>query len=126
MVNDLERKDILLIKAREDFETAKNLIRLPDFSEEIVLFHCQQAIEKALKAYLDSISLIYPKSHDLEMLLSLCIEKDTTFNQISYVTSFTPYAVEIRYDEIIELPQGDVINTVNQTEEALNFIISKI
>jgi len=119
-------RNILVIKAREDFETAQNLICLPEFSEEIVLFHCQQAMEKALKAFLDSKGVVYPKSHDLEALLSMSLERDASFGQISFVTTLTAYAVEMRYDEIIELPTGEVAEIVKQTEKAFNFILSKI
>lgn len=121
-----EHKNILLNKAKEDFEAAKNLAKLPDFSEEIVLFHCQQAIEKALKAYLDSKKTSFPKTHDLEMLISMCINHDSSFNEIGFATTLTPYAVEIRYDEFIEMPSSEVSELLSQTEKALNFIFSKL
>jgi len=119
-------KQILLIKAKEDLETAVSLTSLGKFSEEIVLFHCQQAVEKALKAYLDSINIIYPKSHDLEALLAICQEKDNTFEQIGFITSLTPYAVEIRYDEFVSLGTEEITNLVSQTKKAFGFIINKI
>lgn len=119
-------KDILAIKAKEDFETANSLIKLKHFSEEIVLFHCQQAIEKALKAYLDSKKIIFPKSHDLEMLLSMCIKADAEFQKISFITPFTAYAVEIRYDELIELSKKEISGFVARTKEAITFIFNKI
>lgn len=126
MAEIFEHKNTLILKAKEDLEAAKNLSKIDGFSEEIVLFHCQQAVEKALKAYLDSKAEIYPKSHDLETLLSLCIKKDSSFNQISYVTSLTPFAIEIRYDEFVQTPRDEIIKIIDQTETSLNFILSKI
>lgn len=126
MNENLNHKEILIRKAKEDLETAKNLVKLEDFSEEIVLFHCQQAIEKGLKAFLDSKQIIYPKIHDLETLLSLCIEKDKSFEQINFVTSLTPFAVEIRYDEFVAVSREEIAEIVSQTEKALTFVFSKI
>lgn len=126
MKNNEEHKDILKIKAKEDLDAAKKLAGSADFSEEIVLFHCQQAIEKALKAFLDANGIVYPKTHDLELLLSLCIKKDASFNQISNITAFTPYAVEIRYDEVIEVARSEVEELLSQTEQAVEFILSRV
>lgn len=97
MKNNLGHNNILVIKAKEDFETVKNLIKLENYSEEIVLFHCQQSIEK-----------------------------DSSFNQIASITSLTPYAIETRYDEIVELTHDEILETVSLTEKSFNFILSKI
>lgn len=126
MSENVEHRNTLMLKAKEDLEAAKNLSKIDNFSEEIVLFHCQQASEKGLKAYLDSKGEIYPKSHDLETLLSLCIKKDPSFNQISFITSLTPYAIEIRYDELVEIPRDEIEKIINQTETSLKFILSKV
>jgi len=126
MTEKQSHKKILLIKAKEDLDTAQKLISLSDYSEEIVAFHCQQAIEKALKAYLDSQNIIYPKTHDLETLLSLCLEQDPSFEKIDYVTELTPYAIEIKYDEFVSLKQAEVEELVKQTQTAVNFIVKKV
>lgn len=126
MLKKSNHTNILIIKAKEDFETANNLIKLKHFSEEIVLFHCQQALEKALKAYLDSKKINFPKSHDIEMLLSLCIKTDSTFHQIGFITPFTAYAVEIRYDELVDISREKISEMILQTKEALRFILDKI
>ncbi|MBU0502673.1 MAG: HEPN domain-containing protein [bacterium] len=118
-------KKILLIKAKEDLDTAEKLVQLGNYSKEIVAFHCQQAVEKALKAYLDSLNILYPKTHDLETLLSLCLEQDQSFEKIAYVTELTPFAIDIRYDEFVSLKHAEVENLVKQAKTALNFIIKK-
>lgn len=122
----LKHKEILIKKAKEDIETAQKLISLSDYSEEIVLFHCQQAVEKALKAFLDSNGVVYPKSHDLEVLLSMCLEKDKSFVEISFVATMTPYAVEIRYDELVSLSEEETKNIVKKAQKAVDFIINRI
>jgi HEPN domain-containing protein len=126
MENSLRQFQLLLNKAKEDLAAATKLIEDIDYSEEIVLFHCQQAIEKALKAFLDARAVTFPKSHDLSMLLSLCIEKDPSFEQIGSIVELTQYAVEARYDEVVEIPEEEVAETVKQTEKAFSFIINKL
>jgi len=125
MNEHLNHRELLIKKAKEDIETAESLIKLSNFSQEIVLFHCQQAVEKGLKAFLDAQNVIYPKTHDLETLLSSCIEKDKSFENLNFITSFTPYAVEIRYEETVSLSTEEVVDIVSQAKEALDFILSK-
>ena len=92
----------LLMKAENDF----TLIRLALENEgpyDGVCFHAQQAIEKMLKAILAFHDHVYPKTHQLSRLQSLCLEVDPTlliqefeFEQIS------AYATGGRYDEFFE------------------------
>ncbi|WP_457555775.1 HEPN domain-containing protein, partial [Candidatus Pyrohabitans sp.] len=39
----------------------------------MISFHCQQAVEKYLKAYLTSVDARVKKTHDLEVILNQCI-----------------------------------------------------
>jgi HEPN domain-containing protein len=39
----------------------------------IVYFHCQQSAEKYLKARLEEAGIHFPKMHDLEVVLTLCM-----------------------------------------------------
>ena len=55
---------------------------------EIVCFHSQQAAEKMLKCFLVSQQIEPPKTHDMQVLLEMCIEiKNGT--QHVYLTSDT-------------------------------------
>ena len=57
-------------KAEVDYRTADRLVRDPDPIRESIAFHCQQAVEKYLKALLVSLRIEFPKTHDLEGLLA--------------------------------------------------------
>jgi len=53
-------------KAEEDY-----IIAIREFKTETVIynahgFHCQQCVEKYLKAYLQEINIEFEKTHDLE------------------------------------------------------------
>jgi HEPN domain-containing protein len=64
----------------------------------IVAFHCQQAIEKYLKALLICHKIDFPKTHDLVKLLDLSKEKDSFLNGVrKELNLLNPFAVGFRY-----------------------------
>jgi HEPN domain-containing protein len=86
-------------KAEADYQSAVALHRrrkapLPD----IVCYHCQQCVEKYLKAYLIAQGSTPPRIHDLEDLLNLCALYDATLTaRLPLVHVLNPYGVLIRY-----------------------------
>jgi len=71
-----------LLKADHDLRSA---VRLMTGGEEALLdtaVHCQQAAEKALKAYLTAHNVMFPKVHLLLPLLALCADIDNSFSQL--------------------------------------------
>ncbi|MDP1621425.1 MAG: HEPN domain-containing protein [Bacteroidales bacterium] len=68
------------VKAAHDLETAKIVAsHLPDY-DDVIAFHCQQAIEKSLKGYLVYLDLEFKPVHDLGYLLNLTTTKDDSFD----------------------------------------------
>ncbi|MBF0194361.1 MAG: HEPN domain-containing protein [Magnetococcales bacterium] len=61
-------------------------------------FHAQQAIEKSLKAWLTSLKVAYPNTHDLHLLLVLLAENKQDLESMWDILEFTPFAVQLRYD----------------------------
>jgi HEPN domain-containing protein len=57
-------------KAEKDLKVARLSVSDPDL-REVVGFHCQQAAEKYLKAFLTHVQVEFRKTHDLEELLRL-------------------------------------------------------
>ena len=55
-------------KADTDYRTAERLIRDAGLFREPIAFHCQQAAEKYLKAFLVSRRVEFAKTHDLRHL----------------------------------------------------------
>ncbi len=82
----------------QDLKAAKVLIS-EDGMRETTLFHLQQSIEKALKAYLIWRVVNFPHTHDLEVLVDLAREQDADFDQLDSVTAMTDFAVAGRYPE---------------------------
>lgn len=97
----------LLQKAKVDLKAA--VILSQHLTEvESIGFHCQQAVEKALKAVLAYHNIHFPRTHDLGELLKLLIahriEYDPTLNDCTQLSDF---AAELRYDTVesaLDLP----------------------
>ena len=69
----------------------------PEYANAVA-FHCQQAVEKYLKAFLTSQAIEFPKTHDLGQLLDLAQTADERLaNSLDDVIALTPYGVELRY-----------------------------
>ena len=87
-----------LQKAEEDFLGAVDLSRrrkhpLPD----LVCFHCQQAAEKYLKAFLIFHEINFPKTHDLLLVTLLNdIEPQISFYR-DWFDTLNAYSVQFRY-----------------------------
>jgi HEPN domain-containing protein len=60
-----------LTKARSDLAAARSLSLDPEQADDVVGFHAQQAVEKALKAVVAIRGLEIPLSHDVVLLLRL-------------------------------------------------------
>ena len=92
-------RDEWVEKAEADYQSAVALHRrrqgpLPD----VVCYHCQQCVEKYLKAYLIAQGSTPPRIHDLEDLLNLCALHDATLTaRLLLVQVLNPYAVLMRY-----------------------------
>ncbi len=87
-----------IVKGDHDLGTAKiTYLHIPEFLDTVT-FHCQQAVEKYLKAYLIFKSINFRFTHDLVYLLELIITKDSDFEQyLDVVSELQSYAVEVRY-----------------------------
>jgi len=67
------------------------------FAEEVFSFHVQQAVEKALKAWLAILGIVYPFTHDLSVLLQQLENQGCQVDNYWNFLEFTPYAVKFRY-----------------------------
>jgi len=65
---------------------------------EIVCYHCQQSVEKILKAYALAHSEPLVKTHDLESVLKQCMKYDEQFAAFADICAIlTEYAIASRY-----------------------------
>ena len=107
--------------AEEDFYVAKLLIEAVRKPYEIICYHCAQAVEKYLKGYLTYNDIIPQKTHNLLLLLELCIEKDNIFENIRAECSLlNKFTNEIRYPHRIEITEEDVTYSISAVDRIRN------
>lgn len=117
-----------VIKGDHDLGTAKITYRhIPEYLDTVI-FHCQQATEKYLKAFLIYQSISFRFSHDLVYLLDLIIQKDSDFNKYyDAVSELQGYAIEIRYpNETIFLSKEIVEKGIKIAKEIREIVTEKM
>lgn len=116
-------------KAESDLKTAKALLELKTVITESVCFHCQQAIEKYLKAFLTDKEVRFGKVHDLRTLIDLCIEKDKDFEKLDKdkISELTFYAVDLRYPDEFYIPSiNEAKDAFDSTTKVKEFVLEKL
>lgn len=108
------KKEIILRwfrKAESDLKVVKHLLMIDEPPTDALCFHCQQAIEKYLKAFLTFRNVRVKKIHDMEAILNLCIEQDREFENLDKenISSLSLFAVEVRYPEEFYIPTLDEV-----------------
>lgn len=85
-------------KAENDYRLSKHLLDEETLFTEAIVFHCQQAAEKYLKAFLTSRGLAFPKTHSLAQLLDLIAPVEPKLaEKLRPAIALTPYGVLMRY-----------------------------
>jgi HEPN domain-containing protein len=115
-----------LAKAQRDLNAARILLEHDEPYLDITVYHCQQAVEKALKAYLTYKSVFFQKTHNLVVLLVLCVPFDEGFSEWRTVAiTLTPYAVDYRYPgDVLQPEQTEAEFAVESAAAFINFVRS--
>ena len=97
-----------LAKARNDLLNADNNLKSESVPYDTVCFHCQQAAEKLLKAYLVARGIQPSLTHDLLLLLEevlpLCADAESLRDDLALLM---PYAVQVRYPDEVLIPTDE-------------------
>ena len=115
------------VKADNDLASATFLLDMRPVPMEIVGFHCQQAVEKYLKAYLVLNGVEPEKTHDLGLLLKRCEAFGTDFSQLSEACALlTDFSVKERYPGSSSLDLDTVAKSILLAKDAVTFISARI
>jgi len=116
-----------LKKAESDLKVVKYLLDIDEPPTDALCFHCQQAIEKYLKAFLTFYDVHIKKSHDIEAILNLCIEEDKDFELLDRdkITRLTFFAVEIRYPDEFYMPPVSEVKEYFEVALKVKELVSK-
>jgi HEPN domain-containing protein len=97
-----------LAKAGNDLLNADNNLQSEVVPYDTVCFHCQQAAEKLLKAYLAGNNQLHPVTHDLFFILEKILPLNSEAEQLrDSLAILMPYAVEIRYPDDWYMPSEE-------------------
>ena len=115
MREEIEIAKQWLSKADNDLLNADNNLKSDKIPFDTVCFHCQQAAEKMLKAYLVAHRQPYPITHDLLLILEQILTLNPGAEKLrNTLAILIPYAVEVRYPDDNYMPSGE------DTSEARN------
>ncbi|MBI1926963.1 HEPN domain-containing protein [Candidatus Poribacteria bacterium] len=117
-----------IAKAENDLISVKRLLSFEDPTNDIICFHCQQAAEKYLKAYLVYHGIQFPKIHNLAEIVDMCSSKDASFKEIKErAETLTPFATEARYPDDWYLPSAkETQEALEIAEEIKTFVLHRI
>ncbi len=117
-----------VMKAINDINIVKHELVQPDSEmvTDAICFHCQQSVEKFLKAYLVMNKIDIGKTHNLEFLLELCKKQDIDFGNID-VGNLSFYAVTVRYPDEFYTPSVQEAKECFEIASAVrDFILRKL
>jgi HEPN domain-containing protein len=93
-------------KAEQDLMSAQRLLEIEPMILDNACFHCQQAMEKYLKAFLIYHGRDIERTHNIIYLLSECANYDSIFSTIDPM-NINAYAVQGRYPDSNIMPTSD-------------------
>jgi HEPN domain-containing protein len=114
-----------IAKAAQDLGAAEWLLTSPDPFYSPVGFHCQQAAEKVLKAYLTWRDEPFEKTHSLVALVGKSLPFDAAFQALRVAaTTLTPYAVNSRYPgDLMELTAMEAKEALELARQVQEFVL---
>lgn len=112
-----------LYKAKNDLLNADNNLKSEEVPFDTVCFHCQQAAEKFLKAYLIGKGQSYPITHDLFLILQKILPINKNAESLrDALAILMPYAVEIRYPDDWYMPtKEDALEARQAADQVLEW-----
>src|SRR5271169_1377574 len=87
-----------LVHAAGDLHYARLGQKDPDVLDNLIVFHAQQAVEKAPKVVLVGHEVEFPKTHDLELLVEIIEQEGLIWPaELNKILAFTPFATQGLY-----------------------------
>jgi len=94
-----------LFRANEDIAVINDLINFgTEYYTSTICFHAQQATEKFLKAFLVYHNIDFPRTHDVDYLISECQKINKNAFNID-LKSLTDFGVSVRYPDDFYVPE---------------------
>ena len=117
-----------ITKADNDLTIAKDerFLKKDNIITDGICFHCQQTVEKYLKAFLADHDVDFGKTHNLEKLAVIYSEIDADFQNLSF-GNLSEYGVSIRYPDDFYMPTiEEADECIKVAEQTRGFVLSKM
>lgn len=110
--------------AKMDLDSAQHLFdTMQPKPLEIICYHCQQAVEKILKAILILNNCEIKRTHDLGLLSELCGQYvEITDDIYDICDNLTPYGVKIRYPQELFLEEHNAISALRDAKSIFDWL----
>lgn len=116
-----------LQKADHDLETAERALHAGSPITDTAAYHCHQAAEKALKAFLASRLAPLVKTHDLMDLLTRCAEAELRFaDWADSIAELSAFGTVLRYPSVDADPTVSDVTHALQTARLFHEFVSSI
>ena len=116
-----------LQKASHDLETAQRALHAGSPITDTAAYHCHQAAEKSLKAFLASRLEPLVKTHDLMDLLTRCAAADARFaNWADRISELSAFGTVLRYPSVDADPSVGDVTAALQTAQQFHGFVSAI
>jgi HEPN domain-containing protein len=114
-------------KAEHDLEAVRRILAQQDGCPyDTACFHCQQAVEKYLKALLTLLGIHAARTHDLQKLIGELPPTMQAEFPVAAVIALNPYAVDVRYADDWHEPGGSEAATALQTAETIRAEVRRL
>ncbi len=110
--------------AEQDLESAFVLSEIPYYA--VACVHCQQSVEKILKAYIIANGGPLKKTHELNILIEECEKYSPDFSQLKNKCSDITLYSAVRYPPIGAISVKDMERLLIDTREVFDFTKSKL
>lgn len=132
--DDVERASLTgqwLMKASRDLQMADLALGGTPQLRDMAVFHCQQAAEKAIKAYLVWHNQPFRRTHDILGLVRQCSAINPEFGALHTLAGMlTPYVGEYRYPDDPNDPLEPLLDEALQArrlaQDAYHFVLTRL
>ena len=121
-----EKYLILMNKATNGLKSAIGLANMSPPQVYNACYHCQQAVEKLLKAFMAFNQVRFRYIHNLDYLVKDCMNIDASFQELmNHCTIINHYSSDVRYVDYYTITESEMHEAIQLTEEVFNFVSEK-
>jgi len=99
---------------------------------EVILYHCQQGAEKALKAFIVQHGTFTHdlQTHNLQVLRNACVKLDTNFCKsriVGHCSYLDPFSITVRYPKhTLQLDSAIALRGINSAKRVYYFVCRRL